>query len=82
MLKLLVNCQWSAWQIGPCSATCGDGTRRNTRLKIVDDKNGGECIGEDVEEQYCKKEYCLGIISLKNDNIILLNIYLTHKNNS
>ena len=62
-----VDCQWSEWTISPCSTTCGKGKRKKIRIKIVEEKDGGVCNGQDVEKEFCNflpwealKE-CIGI---------------------
>merc|ERR1711936_783254 len=38
-----VHCIWDEWILGECSTTCGAGTRTNTRVKLVEESNGGTC---------------------------------------
>ena len=64
MTKFIVNCEWSDWQVGECSVTCGGGTRTNTRSKTVEEKNGGSCIGEPKPTEDCNKQNCPGTIVL------------------
>ena len=61
IFEVPVDCHWSGWTISPCSTTCGKGYREKIRTKIVAEKDGGVCNGEDVEEEYCNQNKCLGI---------------------
>ena len=45
---------WGEWTLGECSATCGLGVRENTRIKLVEEANGGVCS----EEEYTETEEC------------------------
>ena len=58
----IVNCEWTDWQIGQCSVTCGGGTRRNTRSKKVEEKNGGMCTGDLTAQEDCNDQSCPGNI--------------------
>ena len=51
-----IDCQWDEWNVGQCSKTCGGGTRKNTRNKIVYEKNGGTC--SDSSPSQMKAEDC------------------------
>ena len=42
-----VDCQWSEWQYGPCSRTCGNGERLISRTEVVKALNGGKPCFED-----------------------------------
>merc|ERR1719158_2543315 len=53
-----VNCEWSEWEFGHCSAECGEGTIIKTRSKLVEESNGGTCIGEPTETVECKIKQC------------------------
>ena len=55
-----IDCEWSEWSIGNCSAECGTGTRINTRVKLVEESNGGTCTGKDEETLQCNVKECLG----------------------
>ena len=55
-----MDCEWSDWEMGGCSVTCGEGTRTNTRTKKVDEANGGVCIGEPTAEENCNDQDCPG----------------------
>ena len=55
-----MNCTWSEWDIGGCSADCGIGTRTNTREKIVEEDYGGACNGTDSQRVPCKEKECTG----------------------
>ena len=43
---------------GSCSATCGVGTRTNTRTKLVHESNGGTCTGYSTEVVMCEDQPC------------------------
>ena len=48
-----------------CSAECGTGVKEYTRLKLVSEAHGGNCIGgEGMTEQFksepCKERECPG----------------------
>ena len=47
--------------IGTCSKTCGTGTRTNTRIKLVEEANGGTCSGQPTEIEECNTQPCPGI---------------------
>ena len=57
---LAIHCTWDNWKIGACSAACGPGTRINTRVKLVEESNGGTCTGENKEILECKEKECPG----------------------
>ena len=57
---LAIHCKWDNWVIGNCSAECGTGTRTNTRVKLVEEKNGGTCTGQSTEIEECKDKECPG----------------------
>ena len=54
VLFLAIHCVWDNWAIGSCvtqteledGTYCGPGTRTNTRVKLVEESNGGTCDGE------------------------------------
>ena len=57
-----VDCQWNDWTIGTCSATCGDGTRTNTRTEKVFAAYGGEeCNGPASIQEGCNIQVCPGM---------------------
>ena len=56
----VINCEWDEWAIGECSATCGNGTRTNTRTKLVEEQNGGNCTGQPTETEECHLQDCPG----------------------
>ena len=43
---------------GPCSSTCGAGTRTNSRSKVVVESNGGTCTGSSTEVVMCEDQPC------------------------
>ena len=57
----LVDCEWGDWVEGDCSATCGTGEQNNTRTKLVEEANGGICIGNYSEVINCTLEPCPGM---------------------
>ena len=60
-----VDCQWNDWTIGTCSATCGDGTRTNTRTEKVFAAYGGEeCNGPASIQESCNIQMCPGMKTL------------------
>ena len=58
--KIAVDCQWGEWKLGECSATCGNGTRTNTRTKLTEEQNGGTCSGSTNETETCNVQNCPG----------------------
>ena len=60
----VVDCEWSDWQIGQCSLSCGGGTRTNIRLKTSEEKNGGICEGEPWVQEDCNSKGCPGKFNL------------------
>ena len=55
-----IHCVWDNWVIGNCSAECGVGTRENTRVKLVEESNGGTCTGNSTETLECQEQECPG----------------------
>ena len=55
---LVVDCVWDEWLEGECSATCGYGTKTKTRVKLVEESNGGNCTGEANEISLCMDVAC------------------------
>ena len=55
---LAVHCVWDEWIEGPCSTTCGAGTRTNSRSKVVVQSNGGTCTGSSTEVVMCEDQPC------------------------
>ena len=55
-----VNCEWGEWAIGECSPKCGSGTRINTRIKLVEESNGGDCFGNPIKSTQCTEDNCPG----------------------
>ena len=56
MVNTEIHCIWDEWKEGECSATCGTGTRTNTRSKLVTEANGGTCTGQPTEIKDCKRK--------------------------
>ena len=44
--------------MGECSVTCGGGKRRNTRMKIVEERDEGKCEGASVLQEECNFNAC------------------------
>ena len=65
------DCEWSAWEIGTCSQTCGMGTRIKTRTKTQDESPGGVCFGDTKMEEDCNIQECPGRLPY----MIILNYY-------
>ena len=55
-----MHCTWGDWTFGKCSATCGTGTKIGTRIKTVEESNGGNCTGQSTEAVTCKDAECPG----------------------
>ena len=55
-----INCEWSEWNDGECSKTCGNGTRTSDRNKVVVEQNGGKCSGMNHKVEECSVNPCLG----------------------
>ena len=55
-----VDCVWGDWHHGACSTTCGIGSRKNTRIKLVEETNGGACPGQATEIEECNLRECQG----------------------
>ena len=60
----LVHCEWSAWEVGVCSKSCGGGTR--TKSRRTDDNHHEvepeHCPGMVNLEESCNPEECPGKI--------------------
>ena len=55
-----IDCEWSKWEIGVCSSSCGGGIRTNTRKKILEELNGGKCDGTTTTQEGCNHHECPG----------------------
>ena len=54
-----IDCQWSEWQYGPCSTTCGSGEKVLSRTEKVKAQNGGRpCFGDGTKTEYCNIQDC------------------------
>ena len=51
--------EWSEWEDGECSVTCGTGQMMRTR-NCNNPEGGEDCVGEPVETVSCNKDPCLG----------------------
>lgn len=53
------DCLMSAWERGPCNASCGEGMRRKIRRVISPAKNGGSvCPRKTVRHERCRLPSC------------------------
>ena len=55
-----MDCEWDDWVEGDCSRTCGAGQQNNTRVKLVEEANGGTCTGESSNVTSCLVSECPG----------------------
>ena len=55
-----VHCEWGEWVSGACSESCGDGIITKTRIKKVNESDGGECSGNHTDFLPCKGNECPG----------------------
>ena len=62
---IIVDCVWSDWVEGDCSTTCGAGQQNNTRAKLIEETNGGNCTGESTEVLSCVFRPCPGTYQIK-----------------
>ena len=54
-----IDCQWSKWQYGPCSKTCGSGVKVISRTEKVKAQNGGRpCFGDETKTEHCYIKDC------------------------
>ena len=58
-MQIAIHCKWDDWVNGTCSVTCGVGTREDTRVKLVEEANGGTCTGKPTEIVQCNEKECL-----------------------
>ena len=70
IFQIPVHCEWSEWEIGECSKSCGGGLRINTRMMKVESKHGGEeCAGSSTIAESCNLQECPGkIFCISNYN--------------
>ena len=55
------NCEWTLWESGHCSASCGEGTRQKTRTKVFNNESpASKCIGDSKTEEQCNTNICPG----------------------
>ena len=59
--NFVADCVWSDWNFGPCSSSCGKGTRVGTRIKSIKEDNGGVCNGHSSITWECNGQECPGI---------------------
>ena len=55
------NCEWSEWNLGECSKSCGTGTRNNTRTKLANERGRGTCNGMTTTVEACNTQSCPGL---------------------
>ena len=60
LVYFLVQCVWGEWSKGTCSATSGKATRLSKRVKIVNEANGGKCVGKATKTEECNVPPCPG----------------------
>ena len=53
---ITVDCEWGPWANGTCSVFCGGGIQTKTRNKTVEEKYGGECIGDSTMTDVCNED--------------------------
>lgn len=64
-----VNCTWTVWgQWGPCSMTCGGGSRSCDRVVDQLAQHGGDCLGDSTKEETCNEILCLPAVDCTWDN--------------
>ena len=83
-MYIIVDCTWSEWQRGECSSSCGGGKRRNKRMKLVEERDGGICKGDPISEEECNKDVYCEVVArhMRNkryfiSNYIILIIFLS-----
>ena len=59
MIYWLVVCEWSEWEIGECSRSCGGGVRTNYRA-MTTEALFTECEGEGSGDEDCNEHDCPG----------------------
>ena len=58
---MLVDCEWSEFMVGECSATCGEGTLEKHRFELVPAMFGGvPCEGDALVVESCNNGDCPG----------------------
>ena len=61
MVCIKVHCEWTDWNVGDCSTSCGNGTRTNNRTTKISAAHGGkECEGSHHAEEICHVKECPG----------------------
>ena len=64
--------EWGEWTI--CSKTCEKGVMKRNRVKIIEEDDGENCIGEGFDEKICNQHPCPGLLYAEllflNHNII------------
>ena len=60
--QILIDCIWSKWELwSDCmisGKSCGIVKRIRTRQKAANEKNGGNCPGQSMEQEDCKNNPC------------------------
>lgn len=61
MTTSTVDGNWGAWTFGPCSVTCGYGSRTKTRScdNPAPAHGGKDCSGKDSDTESCLDQYCV-----------------------
>ena len=59
-LNFILDCQWSDWNVGTCSDSCGGGLLTKTRSKTVEEANGGVCNNQFSVTEDCNSDICPG----------------------
>ena len=52
------DCLWGTWQDQDCSSTCGGGIGLKNRTKVLEERNGGACDGNDTMTTVCNTHLC------------------------
>ena len=53
---------WSEWSTGPCSVSCGGGTRNRTRVCTPPKFGGAACVGAALVSEACNPENCTQVV--------------------
>ena len=57
----IVDCEWNAWTIDSCNASCGGGSLTKQRTINISAAHGGkECVGDSSVDEDCNTETCSG----------------------
>ena len=87
---MLDHCEWSAWEMGDCSVTCGEGVVKKTRKNVYkaheeddhehdehdhDDDEVEHCPGMEEVEENCHLHECPGNFTYHKISYILMAKY-------